>query len=245
MPALTLRSAVDRRLRRAAGGPAASPPSSCSAASAGRRRAAAHRPSARLRTPRRCRRPAIDMKAMANDERGFLMTGDAKFRDEIAERAATIREELAEAAQGRPGSRPRSLARSIADEVRRAGRRRSTQELALLRDRPRRRRSQLALGENRDLRKGYEKTFKAATADAQEDLERLARRDRRQRRRRARARSWLALLALARPGDRRRVLARAAHAAPSGAARGTPAQPRRALRQRPQPRPRSASPRAT
>jgi methyl-accepting chemotaxis protein len=40
---------------------------------------------------------AVDMKAMANDERGFLMSGDADFRDEINERAVTIRAELKQA----------------------------------------------------------------------------------------------------------------------------------------------------
>ena len=42
---------------------------------------------------------AVDMKGMANDERGFLMTGDPEFRDEIAERAGKIRDELAAAAK--------------------------------------------------------------------------------------------------------------------------------------------------
>ena len=53
---------------------------------------------------------AVDMKAMANDERGFLMSGDAEFRDEIAERTGKIRDELAVAPRPRrrPMTRPRS-----------------------------------------------------------------------------------------------------------------------------------------
>src|SRR5262245_23552873 len=48
---------------------------------------------------------ATDMKGMANDERGFLMTGDEDFLGEISDRAKKIRGELADAKQAVPDSK--------------------------------------------------------------------------------------------------------------------------------------------
>ena len=45
---------------------------------------------------------ATDMKGMANDERGFLMTRDSEFLGEISDRAKKIHGELAEAKRVAP-----------------------------------------------------------------------------------------------------------------------------------------------
>ena len=83
---------------------------------------------------------AVDMKAMANDERGFLMTGDAKFRDEIAERTEKIREELGDGRQGRPRRADRRARAEHRAQVRRVGGR-AREGVRPLRDRPGRPRS--------------------------------------------------------------------------------------------------------
>ena len=112
---------------------------------------------------------AIDMKAMANDERGFLMSGDADFRDEIGERAETIREELGNARKAAPDERGAALAQSIADKFNHwaAELEKEFDLYATDRDGA----IELALGANRDLRKAYEEDLKAARADADKALE--------------------------------------------------------------------------
>ena len=112
---------------------------------------------------------AVDMKGMANDERGFLMTGDPRFLDEIAERTGKIRDELATAGKTAPQADDSEAVRAISAgfdawakvldaEFELYG---SDRDAAM----------EVALGENRDLRKAYEEDLEAATADAQENLE--------------------------------------------------------------------------
>ena len=105
---------------------------------------------------------AVDMKAMANDERGFLMTGDAKFRDEIAERTEKIREELGEAGKAAPDEQTAALARSIEEKF--DGWAAAVEKELDLYATDQAGAIELALGANRDLRKDYEEDVKAATA---------------------------------------------------------------------------------
>ena len=107
---------------------------------------------------------AVDMKAMANDERGFLMTGDAKFRDEIAERTEKIREELGEAAETAPDEQTAALTRSIEEKF--DGWAAAVEKELDLYATDKTGAIELALGANRDLRKDYEEDVKAATAAA-------------------------------------------------------------------------------
>ena len=60
---------------------------------------------------------AVDLKAMANDERGFLMTGDKSFREEIKSRAETIRGEFERAGQMSAHAEDRETVTAIADKV--------------------------------------------------------------------------------------------------------------------------------
>jgi methyl-accepting chemotaxis protein len=112
---------------------------------------------------------ALDMKAMANDERGFLMTGDEEFVTEIAERRATIEEDLATARDRAPSAGDAAEVDAIsaqfaawADaldaEFERYG---ADPEAAIA----------VALGENRALRKSYEEELKTAAADADADMQ--------------------------------------------------------------------------
>jgi methyl-accepting chemotaxis protein len=111
---------------------------------------------------------AVDMKGMANDERGYLMTGDREFLDEIAERADKIREELDQAAAAAPAENDAAAVQNISDEFERWAEAleaefeqyRTDPEAAIA----------VALGDNRELRKAYEEGLKAAIADADEDL---------------------------------------------------------------------------
>jgi methyl-accepting chemotaxis protein len=111
---------------------------------------------------------AIDMKAMANDERGYLMSGDADFRDEIGERAGKIRAELAAARKAAPEDHDLEAIQGITEKFDRwaAALEKEFELYATDRDAA----IELALGANRDLRKAYEEELKAARADADEDL---------------------------------------------------------------------------
>jgi methyl-accepting chemotaxis protein len=111
---------------------------------------------------------AVDMKGMANDERGFLMTGDPEFRDEIAERAGKIRDELAVAAKAAPQADDTEAVKTITAKFD-AWAKALEAEFELY-GTDRAAAMEVALGDNRDLRKAYEEDLKAATADAEEDL---------------------------------------------------------------------------
>ena len=112
---------------------------------------------------------AVDMKGMANDERGFLMTGDEEFVDEIAERNSKIHEELAAAAKSAPQADDTEAVKAITGKFD-AWAKALEAEFELYRS-DRDAAIEVGLGENRDLRKAYEEDLTAATADAQEDLE--------------------------------------------------------------------------
>jgi methyl-accepting chemotaxis protein len=112
---------------------------------------------------------ATEMKAMANDERGFLMTGDSEFRDEIAERTATIRDELTAARSAAPQADDTEAVRAIGDKFEHWAKALEAEFELFGRDRDAA--VAVALGENRDLRKAYEEDLKAAIADANEDLD--------------------------------------------------------------------------
>jgi methyl-accepting chemotaxis protein len=111
---------------------------------------------------------ATDMKGMANDERGFLISGDSEFAGEIADRAKKIRGELAEAKKTAPeagvveateeiSAKFDTWAKALDAEI--AGYKADPQGAI-----------KAALGPNRDLRKAYEEDVKAAIADGQGDL---------------------------------------------------------------------------
>jgi methyl-accepting chemotaxis protein len=111
---------------------------------------------------------ATDMKGMANDERGYLMTGDAKFVGEITDRAKKIRGELADAKKvaGEPDDAAavdkiatgfETWANAVDAEL---ARYKTDPQGAM----------KVALGANRDLRKAYEGDLKTALADGQSDL---------------------------------------------------------------------------
>jgi CHASE3 domain sensor protein len=111
---------------------------------------------------------AVDMKAMANDERGYLISGEADFREEIAERAATIREDLAHAGDVAPGGEERATVGRIAEKFD-AWAEALEAEFDLY-GVDRKAAIEVAMGDNRDLRKAYEEQLKAATEAAEKDL---------------------------------------------------------------------------
>jgi methyl-accepting chemotaxis protein len=111
---------------------------------------------------------ATDMKGMANDERGYLMTGDSKFLGEIADRATKIRGELTDAkkvageeddvaAVAKVSAGFETWAKAVDAEL---AQYKTDPEGAM----------KAALGKNRDLRKAYEEDLKAALADGHSDL---------------------------------------------------------------------------
>jgi CHASE3 domain len=56
------------------------------------------------------------MKATANDERGYLMTGDAEFRKGIAERIETIHASLADARKVSPNAEHEKAVDTFAEQ---------------------------------------------------------------------------------------------------------------------------------
>ncbi|UUY06002.1 methyl-accepting chemotaxis protein [Svornostia abyssi] len=111
---------------------------------------------------------AVEAKATANDERGFLLTGDAEFRDGITERNATVVKELQAAAAAAPS-------REIRDDVGQIRERYVAwteaidAEFDLAADN-RAAAIDLALEKNRALRKGYEAIIEEATSDANREV---------------------------------------------------------------------------
>jgi methyl-accepting chemotaxis protein len=111
---------------------------------------------------------AVDLKAMANDERGLLMTGDEKFHEEIQAKAESIRGELERAGQIAAHAEDREKVAAIAEKVDRwieaiekeFELARTDHDAAV----------ELALGKNRDLRKSYEEDLKGSLEDADTDL---------------------------------------------------------------------------
>jgi methyl-accepting chemotaxis protein len=112
---------------------------------------------------------ALAAKAAANDERGYLITGDQVFLDEFGERRRTVDAALSTAedvalteAHRADVAEIRTAYVAWADSV--------TRELALHRTDPAAAEA-VSLGANRDLRKTYERLFDAAIDSASADLD--------------------------------------------------------------------------
>jgi methyl-accepting chemotaxis protein len=108
---------------------------------------------------------ALSAKGIANDERGFLLTGNAKFIDELDDRVTAAR-----AAFGNAQSAASSPARARAARDARRGFERwisaVRQEFAAYADGERQASIGLALGPDRALRKRYEASLAAAQTSA-------------------------------------------------------------------------------
>ncbi|MEA2323499.1 MAG: hypothetical protein QOD81_3349 [Solirubrobacteraceae bacterium] len=108
---------------------------------------------------------ATEAKAAANDERGFLLAGDTEFADEARAKAAGVQKTLGAAervfAAGAPQAAAARRVRVSFDVWSRA----LTSEFALY-GRDARAATELALRDNRDLRKAYEADLKAAESRA-------------------------------------------------------------------------------
>jgi methyl-accepting chemotaxis protein len=111
---------------------------------------------------------ATDMKGMANDERGFLMTGDSEFLGEISDRAKKISGELAEAKKAAPESDDVEAIETITAGFEKWAKA-ADAEFTQYKTDPKGA-IKAALGANRDLRKAYEADLKGAIANGQEDL---------------------------------------------------------------------------
>jgi methyl-accepting chemotaxis protein len=107
---------------------------------------------------------ALAAKAAANDERGFLVTGEQEFRDEVHQRLAKVRASLTQAG----GAATSVQQRQAVDRIRQgidawfAAIEREFDQYAT--DKPGA--IEAAFGPNRDLRKSYEALLEAETAAA-------------------------------------------------------------------------------
>ena len=110
------------------------------------------------------------MKGMANDERGYLLTGDSEFLGEIADRAKKIDGELADAGKAAPEADDIETVERISAKFGTWAKALDA-EFAQYKTDPKGA-TKVALGANRDLRKAYEETVKAAIADSTGDLDR-------------------------------------------------------------------------
>ena len=110
----------------------------------------------------------LEMKATANDERGFLMTGDAEFRKGIAERIEAIHASLAEAREVAPNDEYANAVDTVVEQFD-AWTQALDAEFKLF-GTDREAAIAIALGENRDLRKAYEETLTKAIGDANEAI---------------------------------------------------------------------------
>jgi methyl-accepting chemotaxis protein len=110
----------------------------------------------------------LTAKAVANDERGALLTGDPSFGEEIAKRETQLQDTVTKARALAPGAEARqaldlgaeqlSAWTDVVDQVLKL---RATDAAAA---------SQLSMNKGRDLRKTYEDTFAAATVQAEKAL---------------------------------------------------------------------------
>lgn len=102
---------------------------------------------------------AVTAKAIANDERGFLLTGDQEFVDEILERRSKIDSLLDQAAAGVPTQDQRRQVEQVRTEIH-AWSEALDAEFALYRTDPEAA-TETALETNRELRKTYEDNLTA------------------------------------------------------------------------------------
>ncbi|MBJ7331660.1 MAG: methyl-accepting chemotaxis protein [Solirubrobacteraceae bacterium] len=112
---------------------------------------------------------SADAKAIANDERGFLLTGDDEFREGIAERKVAVMKELKTAGASAPSA-------EIADDVRVISKDFTTWLTAVdaefdLAATNRPAATARALNANRDLRKKYETTIGEASDEAAREVQ--------------------------------------------------------------------------
>jgi methyl-accepting chemotaxis protein len=107
---------------------------------------------------------ATAAKAIANDERGYLLTGETSFRDEVFERETLVLEQLDRAAARAPTAGQRRAIDEIRTQFKRWTAALGTEFERYERDRTGA--IELALGANRDLRKAYEGTIETANEAA-------------------------------------------------------------------------------
>ncbi|GLW33505.1 hypothetical protein Areg01_64430 [Actinoplanes regularis] len=110
---------------------------------------------------------AIELKSAANDERGYLLKGETKFRDEALARQAKVNDSLAAARKlGDTGDVAAVDAIQAATDTwfKALG-----SEFALYPSKPQDA-IEVALGANRDLRKAYEALLSTETNDAGQDM---------------------------------------------------------------------------
>ncbi|GAA2884351.1 methyl-accepting chemotaxis protein [Actinoplanes cyaneus] len=110
---------------------------------------------------------ALDLKSAANDERGFLLKGDAKFSTEALGRQAEVNAALDSARRLGESDDQRAVAdvQTASDAWFEA----LKSEFALYETEPAKA-AALALGSNRDLRKTYEALLTAEIEDANQDM---------------------------------------------------------------------------
>ena len=107
---------------------------------------------------------AVEAKATANDERGFLITGDAEFREGIAERNDSVLRDLKAAQAAAPNAAVRADVAKIATEYTAWAEAIDAEFGLFARDRAAA--VELGLETNRELRKGYEDLIDRATEGA-------------------------------------------------------------------------------
>ncbi|MDO5697262.1 MAG: methyl-accepting chemotaxis protein [Dermatophilus congolensis] len=111
---------------------------------------------------------AVTAKAIANDERGFLLTGDKEFTDEIAERRVKVDALLDTAAQGVPTAEHREQIEKLRGEIHAWNKALDAEFALFATDRPAA--TEAALETNRKLRKTYEDSFSALITSVEEHL---------------------------------------------------------------------------
>jgi methyl-accepting chemotaxis protein len=111
---------------------------------------------------------ALAAKAAATDERGYLLEGDPKFVDEFNKRIPLVNTELAAARKLAPhksdATRIDAITASVGGWAAAVNKEFDAYKLDKAAA------TKTAMGDNRDLRKGYEKLFAAATIDAEKDF---------------------------------------------------------------------------
>jgi methyl-accepting chemotaxis protein len=113
---------------------------------------------------------ALGAKAAANDERGFLISGDREFRDEVQERLAKVRAPLAQARGAATSDQQRQAVDRIRQETKAWFTAIGTEFDQYATDKPGALKA--AFGQNRELRKAYEKRLDAETTAAADRLSR-------------------------------------------------------------------------
>jgi methyl-accepting chemotaxis protein len=113
---------------------------------------------------------ALGAKAAANDERGFLISGEQKFRDEVQERLAKVRASLGQASDAATTDHQRQAVDSIRQSIEGWFTAVETEFDQYATDKPGA--IKAAFGPNRDLRKSYEALLDAETTAAADRLRR-------------------------------------------------------------------------